>query len=264
MTDPNARLELPRALCTITAGARWQRVTIGESGAAVFRLQYAHGAQHYLKIAPDRLAEDLEQELRRLQWLADRAPVPRVLAFTQQQAASYLLTLAVPGLNAAEPQIIARPARLVQLLATGLRLLHALPIDDCPFNHGMDAEIARARQHLEQGLVDEADFDDARAGWSAHDLFGELLATRPSSEDRVLTHGDYCLPNVLSDDGQLSGFVDLGRAGIGDPHRDLALAARSIRRNVGAEWVAPFFEAYGLESPDPAKLAFYQLLDEFF
>jgi aminoglycoside phosphotransferase len=42
------------------------------------------------------------------------------------------------------------------------------------------------------------------------------------------------------------------------------LAARSITFNYGAEWVSPFFESYGLTSPDPEKLYFYTLLDELF
>lgn len=44
---------------------------------------------------------------------------------------------------------------------------------------------------------------------------------------------------------------------------DLALAQRSIIRNCGDEWVQPFFDAYGLPTPDESKLHFFQLLDEF-
>src|SRR5439155_1556483 len=82
------------------------------------------------------------------------------------------------------------------------------------------------------------------------DLFHELVATRPAGEDLVLTHGDYCLPNVilrgptLGNPG-LAGFVDVGRAGLADRYRDLALASRSIAANLGAAWVAPFFAHYG-------------------
>ena len=62
----------------------------------------------------------------------------------------------------------------------------------------------------------------------------------------------------------MSGFVDLGRAGVGDRYRDLALAQRSLIRNCGAVWVPFFFTEYGLPQPDEAKLTFYQLLDEFY
>jgi aminoglycoside phosphotransferase len=48
------------------------------------------------------------------------------------------------------------------------------------------------------------------------------------------------------------------------PTLDLALAARSISFNLGAQWIAPFFAAYGLTEIDHARIAFFQLLDEFF
>lgn len=80
----------------------------------------------------------------------------------------------------------------------------------------------------------------------------------------MLTHGDYCFPNVVIKDWALSGFIDLGRCGVADRYHDLAQAARSVRRNLSERWVAPFFAAYGIGAPDEAKLRYYQLLDELF
>ncbi|GAC1535846.1 MAG: hypothetical protein NVS2B7_05120 [Herpetosiphon sp.] len=80
----------------------------------------------------------------------------------------------------------------------------------------------------------------------------------------MFTHGDFCLPNIVIHNGQVGGFIDVGRAGVGDPFRDLALCARSIAFNFGRAWVPVFFAAYGLPRPEPARLAFFRLLDEFF
>jgi aminoglycoside phosphotransferase len=81
----------------------------------------------------------------------------------------------------------------------------------------------------------------------------------------VFTHGDYCLPNIMLKDGAVSGFLDLGRAGIADRYTDLALAARSIRHNMGDErLVNLFFHAYGLGEVDWRKVDYYILLDELF
>jgi kanamycin kinase len=69
--------------------------------------------------------------------------------------------------------------------------------------------------------------------------FGEAGPTH------VLVHGDYCLPNVLVEDGRLGGLVDMGRAGLGDPSIDLAAAAWSLQYNFGAGHAREFLDAYG-------------------
>jgi aminoglycoside phosphotransferase len=247
----------------LTAGCHWQRVTVGASGAEVFRSTRTGATPWYLKVTTRAAGVDTTAEAQRLEWLRDRLPVPRGVAFADEPAASYLLMTAVSGLDATDPAHLAEPERLVYLLAQGLRHVHALPTEDCPFDHRLDAEIARAEARMHHGQVDEADFDQQRQGQRAADLFQTLLVTQPRAEDLVFTHGDYCLPNIMIDAGQVSGFLDLGRAGVGDRYRDLSLAARSITRNLGAHWQRLFFQAYGLDTPDPAKVEFCQLLDEF-
>ena len=48
----------------------------------------------------------------------------------------------------------------------------------------------------------------------------------------TLIHGDFCLPNILVKDGKISGFIDLGDAGIGDPWRDYAWCIWSLEYNL--------------------------------
>ena len=151
----------------------------------------------------------------------------------------------------------------------GFATLHATNISACPFDQSRRVRVAAAEARVRAGLVREDDFDDARQGRTAMDLYAELVGRSPASEDRTFTHGDYCLPNVvLMEDGaggfRVSGFVDCGNAGIADRYQDLALCARSVADNFGDEWVRPLFARYGLDSVDQDKLAYYQLLDEFF
>ena len=61
----------------------------------------------------------------------------------------------------------------------------------------------------------------------------------------VLIHGDYCLPNVLVQDGRLSGLIDLGGAGLGDPQDDLAAGVWTLQYNYGAGHAREFLDAYG-------------------
>lgn len=129
------------------------------------------------------------------------------------------------------------PEAVAAGLAQALKTVHAQPIDACPFDQTVAAQLDRARQRAAAGLVDEGDFDQERMGRTAAELLIEVDAQRLNDEMRVLTHGDPCLPNVMFEEGQFSGFVDCGRFGVADPYQDLALAARSIAFNLGREWV---------------------------
>jgi aminoglycoside 3'-phosphotransferase-2 len=258
----------PPELMRHLAGFSAMPIRIGRSAATVLRFDRPGAASRYLKHAADGPHCSLSGEGERLTWMrAQGLPVPAVEALIEHDGRTFLLLAAVDGINAAES---AQPAAaVVEILAAGLRLLHGLDARACPFDAGVASEIEQACRRLASGLVDERDFAAAHVGRAAADLFQELVATRPADEDVVLTHGDYCLPNVILRSGTiggpgLAGFVDVGRAGRADRHRDLALAARSITYNLGAAWVAPFFAHYGLAAPDPAKLAFFELLNEFF
>jgi kanamycin kinase/aminoglycoside 3'-phosphotransferase-2 len=256
-------IPLPPDLAALARGCTWERITIGESGARVYRLR-SGAATHYLKVEPLRLEDEPHAEAARLRWLRGLLPVPALRYADDDGRQRYMLTAEVPGSDATDERWLAEPARLVALLAEGLRRIHRQPIAGCPFDQRLDAELARAADNLASGAVDVEDFDAERIGRSPASLLAELHATRPHDEDLVLTHGDYCLPNVIIAGWALSGFIDLGRCGVADRYHDLAQATRSVRRNLGARWAEPFLAAYGIERPDEAKLRYYQLLDEFF
>ena len=51
-------------------------------------------------------------------------------------------------------------------------------------------------------------------------------------EGTAFVHGDCCLPNVMIYRGKISGFVDLGQAGRGDPWQDYAWCLWSLDYNL--------------------------------
>ena len=69
--------------------------------------------------------------------------------------------------------------------------------------------------------------------------------TRRRKRANVLIHGDYCLPNVLVHDGELSGLVDMGQAGLGNPEDDLAAGVWTLHYNFGKGFARTFLDAYG-------------------
>lgn len=249
----------------IGEGASWESVALGYSGTSVFRITLGTDDVRYLKIA-ERATAEVVAEGARLEWLAGRLSVPRVLSSSEADGRAFLLMSAVPGYVACHPRVAGDLPRVVRLFAEGMRAIHALDWFGCPFDARLDVKIAAARERMARGEVCEDDFDAVRHGRIAESLLVDLIAARPPTEDLAFTHGDYCLPNILVDAerGEITGFIDLGRAGVADRYQDIALAARSLADNFGSQWAPLLFEAYGLDPVDHAKIAYYQLLDEFF
>ncbi|PKA72529.1 aminoglycoside 3'-phosphotransferase-2 [Pseudomonas baetica] len=245
------------------ADALIEQQTIGESRADVLRITPEGSVPLFVKSEQVMIWGELPGEVQRLRWMASQdLPAPRVLETATEADRNWLLMTAIPGRDLASSAHLA-PQQIVTLAANALRSLHAVAINRCPFDHRLDQKIPLAREHVLAGLIDEQDFDDARIGCTAENVFQQILAERPDHEDLVVTHGDACLPNLLAENGQFSGFVDCGRLGVADRYQDLALATHSIGSNLGKQWVPMFFEVYGVE-PDQRLIAFYQLLDELF
>ena len=202
--------------------------------------------------------------MERIEWLRGRLPVPEVLAYETDCREEYLLLSALPGLDAATLTGDRSDENLVRLLAVGLRSIHAVPIDECPFDMSLDRIIEEAGRNVARGLVDEADFDHERGSRSAAEMFEELLSRKPA-EEGPRVHPRRLLPAKRVDRRRGDRRVRrLGRAGIADRYKDIALAVRSLEYNTGRDLRTLFFDAYGLSSPDADKIEYYKLLDEFF
>ncbi|MFB9391832.1 APH(3')-V family aminoglycoside O-phosphotransferase [Streptomyces coeruleoprunus] len=251
----------------------WTAVNEGDSGAFVYHLT-GHQPELYAKVAPrtpENAAFDLAGEADRLEWLARHGiPVPRIVERGGDDTSAWLVTEAVPGVSAAEEWPEHQRLAVVEAMADLARALHDLPVDACPFDRGLTVTVAEARHNVREGLVDLDDLQEEREGWSGERLLAELDRTRPEKEDTVVCHGDLCPNNVLLDPEtcRVTGVIDVGRLGRADRHADLALAARELEIDedpwFGPEYAERFLERYGAQHVDKDKMAFYQLLDEFF
>jgi aminoglycoside phosphotransferase len=93
--------------------------------------------------------------------------------------------------------------------------------------------------------------------------YKSLLRAKPKEEDLVFTHGDYCFPNIIVDSDEISGFIDLGRSGIGDRYVDLSVIIRSIVLNYNNyDILKLFLEQYGSLNLDYEKLEYYARIDK--
>lgn len=66
--------------------------------------------------------------------------------------------------------------------------------------------------------------------------------------DKVLIHGDACLPNFIFKGDAFSGYIDLGDMCVGNKEIDLAAGVWSLQYNLGKGHGAYFLRQYGLEN----------------
>ena len=213
------------------------------SEARVFRFVRPGAEGRYLKISSSRRDASLEREAERMRWLTGKLPVPEVICYHREGAVEHLVTTELPGTSSHGAERRGDVPGLVQLLAAGLRMIHRVPADGCPFG-------ATITELLAENLPRVPD----------PEVLDYLREGRPESEDLVFTHGDYFLPNILVDRGRLGGFIDWGHAGVGDRYRDLSSCAWSVGHNLGKEWIPHFFAAYGVVI-DQERLDYYDSVE---
>lgn len=168
-----------------------------------------------------------------------------------------------------------RPDELIPLLSKAIKMLWSVDIKDCPVNKELDGELLKAEYRVEKGLVDISDSEPDTFGENGRfkdpkELLDWLKANKPSYEPS-LSHGDLCLPNIIIDNGDISGFIDMDNFGIADKWEDIALCYRSLIHNFDGTYgkVYPgidpdlLFKDLGIE-PDMEKIDYYILLDELF
>jgi len=218
---PTGPVDVPVLVSAFASGDELDAVWQNELGGLTFR-----EGERYLKWNPIGSGIDLEDERARLGWLAPRHPVAEVLDFGRDDHGQVLVTRALPGEGAVSDRGRGRPREAVRAIAAGLRVLHALPVNDCLF-------LCR---------------------WAP--------ALHVPAEDLVVVQGDACAPNtIIGTDGRFVGHVDLGLLGVADRWADLALASRSLDWNYGPGWQGEFFDAYGIER-DEERIRHYRALSD--
>lgn len=267
-TEQYSKAQLPPSVAALVGSAACTPITIGMSGAAVLSCGDA-----ILKIQPD--SEDADREAQAMVWLRGRLPVPEVLCYEKRDGKSFLLMSRLPGRMSCDREHMADPDGLTTILAEALNMLWAVDLRGCPLFCDLDEKLDMARYNVTHGLVDVDNVEPETFGPGgfrdpAH-LLSWLEEHRPA-EELVLSHGDFCLPNIFIDNGRVSGFLDLGKTGAADRYQDIALCYRSLRHNYTGKYssgiAADFdpdilFQKLGIV-PNREKIRYYTLLDELF
>lgn len=176
-----------------------------------------------------RAVAPLEKELRWLPEFAPRlpVPVPRPVARgapNDEFPFTWAIVTWVTGTRAT-PDRVDDERALATDLAAFVQALRAIDATDAPApnkeNYGRGAPLAsrdaRTRDCITE-LGDSIDAPGVTAAWDAG-LQASVWAGAPT-----WMHGDLSPGNVLVHEGRLSGVIDFGAAGAGDPACELAVA----------------------------------------
>lgn len=217
-----------------------------------------------LKIEKER--EEVEKEYKMMEWLKDKLPVPKVLCREKEDSMSYLLMTKIGGEMCCADAIVENPQQLVRLLAEGLHMLWRVDRTQCPCSNDIEDVLKRAEIRVQQHLCDMEDAEPETYGEGGFANPTELLQwlkEHKPTQELVFSHGDYSLPNIFIKDGQVNGFIDLGKSGIADQYQDIALCYRSLKHHYEEIDATTLFEELNIE-PDWDKIKYYILLDELF
>lgn len=227
--------------------------TSGCSGDKTYFICRKPGA--YLKIGP----KGKFSVAAMLQWYWAGIGLSAGVEMYLSEDRDYLITAALPGKDGIAPEHLADPEKLSRVFGESLRRLHDVPFADCPvdlLSALLCESHTRAFQqwHLDMLMpfIGAADAETARKEVADN---GHLLRRD------ALLHGDYCLPNIMLENWQLTGFIDIAEGGIGDRHYDIAWGLWTIMYNLKEEKYGEIFlDAYGRDAIDPARLRICALL----
>ena len=261
-------LQLPQNTKMLTEGKPFVCDDMGLSGSTVLLYD-----DMVLKIEPD--SQTVQNTVAMMRWMAGKMPVPRVISHEVENGKSYLLMSRIEGKMACDESYLQNSNLMVKLLADTLKQLWQIDISDCPVTVNLDDELREAQYNINNNLVDIENAQPDTYGENGFEgpqqLLDWLKANKPAY-DPVLSHGDFCLPNVFYENDILSGLIDLGRSGVCDRYKDIALCWRSLQNNFNGSYSGPIypdfdadilFDALGIK-PDRDKIRYYILLDELF
>lgn len=228
-----------------------------------------------LKIQPQSTETNNEAEIAR--WVGNKIPIPTIIEYCVVNGISYTLMTKIDGEMLCSAEYLEQPKRLIKLVAQGIKRLWEIDVKACPYQTSRLSERLKiAEYNVHNNLVDLNSAEPETFGKNGFsnpkELLNWLKNNRPE-EDIVLTHGDYCLPNIFVKGNEISGFIDIGKMGPADRWQDIAIAIRSLKHNfdgkyTGGDKIFDFNPQMLLDELninfDEQKYKYYILLDELF
>ena len=257
----NRDIELPESMRQCIGERSYSMDDVGLSGSAVLLFD-----DMVLKIEPYSEGQDTTVEMMHL--LQDKLPIPQVLEYAVADGKSYLLMSRVEGEMCCSPYYMEHSEEMITLMAEGLHRLWNTVLDSCPRERTLQTDTQKALQRIRGGRLSREEL--LECGFETAEDMAVWIETHPVQYDPVLSHGDYCLPNLLLKDGEISGYIDIGGIGIADRYSDIVDCWNSLKNNFGGVFGGKVYEDFDPDvlfeklniNIDPVKFRYCRLIEK--
>lgn len=240
----NFKFNLTDFLNTFIQHTVLQEIGIGCSDSRIIKIT-KNNDTYFLKCSDN---PNVQVEHQKLQWLQGKIPVPEIISYEEKDGINYLLTKSLNGEMVCSDYYIKHPDLGLDIIIAGFKLLKNVDIKNCPFDVGLDYKLHLVKHNIDNHLITESDIkpEILKEYGSISEIYEYLISNRPT-EELVFSHGDTSLPNLFGKDDKFVGFIDVAECGIADFWFDVAITAKSIKRNYGQDAVQQFYNKLGRE-----------------
>lgn len=214
-----------------------KELKLGRSDTKVFKTKLKSNHQEViLKIQYIENKNNLKEEYKRLKWIEGKLNTPKAYYYNEKDNIKYLIMEYKKGTPSFKFDDIGYQ------LGKALKQIHQVNIENCPFNkYSPEQLLSNFLDKLDSIYPEIQDNYKDETKETVIEFMKENIPT-----DKVLTHGDYSMPNILINNGEIS-FIDLGELGISTKYLDIYYLMKSLKINKKEEIFEEFIKGYGID-----------------
>ena len=214
-----------------------KELKLGRSDTKVFKTKLKSNHQEViLKIQYTENKNNLKEEYERLKWIDGKLNTPKAYYYNEKDNIKYLIMEYKKGTPSFKFDDIGYQ------LGKALKQIHQVNIENCPFNkYSPEQLLSNFLDKLDSIYPEIQDNYKDETKETVIEFMKENIPT-----DKVLTHGDYSMPNILINNEEIS-FIDLGELGISTKYLDIYYLMKSLKINKKEEIFEEFIKGYGID-----------------
>lgn len=207
----------------------------------------------HIKLRPGSESSSLEDEARRTKWARKHLPSPKKAYTFRMPGVAMLITKTLEGSPSYKYIDILDPPTIIAGLSVALRTMRNVNTDNFPFSPPIWTTEQAVKSNVKKLAESKTKHKELHPDFASRTLIelSDIVNASTNDKEKVLSHGDLCMPNVLLDDGgKMTGIVDLGGLHIGNKHLDLAVMSWTVEASMGEKWSDYLLDQHGTTAED--------------